>query len=450
MACILLALGVPLATSIVREHQNALFQDRVDDTAHFAALAESALPGPPPATLRTQLARYHQVYGISAALVGRDGRPWIATDGYPSDRSGDVRIALRQALAGRHSANAQTIWPWSGRTLTVAAPVMQSGDVVGAAVTVSSTRRMRTAVLHGWLVLCSAEAAAVLVCLMLAHLLASWMLRPIEALDAVTHTISTGRLDARVAAGGGPPELRRLGASFNEMVERVESVMERQRAFVADASHQLRNPLAAVMLRLEELAMTLPPGREEEVDGVRQEAHRLTRVLEDLLELALAEEGSATVEEIDLSVLVEERVAAWQIVADRRDIRVLPLWDGPVLGIADATGLGSAFDAVIDNALKFSPSGSVVSVEVAETGHGAEIRVIDQGAGLPPEELARIGDRFWRSPRHQNVDGSGLGLAVARTLLTAGGGGLHIDAGPDGGLMVTMTVAAERPPEVTA
>ncbi|HEV7933088.1 MAG TPA: HAMP domain-containing sensor histidine kinase [Actinomadura sp.] len=449
MACILLALGVPLATSILREHQNALFQDRVDDTSHFAALAESALPGPPPAALGAELTRYHQVYGISAAVVGRDGRPWIATDGYPGNRSSDVGVALRQAYAGRHSADAGTIWPWSHRTLTVTAPVMQSGDVVGAVVTVSPTGRMRTAVLYGWLLLCSAEAVALLACLMLAHVLATWMLRPIEALDAVTHTISTGRLGARVATAGGPPELRRLGTSFNEMVERVESAMERQRAFVADASHQLRNPLSAVMLRLEELAMTLPPGREEELDGVRQEAHRLTRVLEDILELALAEEGSATVEEIDLTVLIEERVAAWQVVADHRAIEVLRMWDGPVLGSADATGLGSAFDAVIDNALKFSPSGSAVRVEVSETGHGAEIRVTDQGAGLPPEELARIGDRFWRSPRHQNVDGSGLGLAVARTLLTAGGGRLDVTAGAGGGLVVTMTIAAEPPPVVT-
>jgi signal transduction histidine kinase len=446
MACILLALGLPLATSIVREHQNALFQDRVDDTAHFAALAESALPGPPPATLRTDLMRFQQVYGISSAVVDRDGRPWVVTPGYPGGRSPDVQVALRQAFAGRHSVDTGTIWPWSHRTLTVTAPVMQSGDVVGAVVTVSSTQRMRTAALHGWLLLCSAEAVSVLVCLLLAQALAAWVLRPVEALDAVTHTIATGHLDARVATASGPPEIRRLGESFNEMVGQVESAMERQRAFVADASHQLRNPLSAVMLRLEELAMTLPPGREDELQSVRQEAHRLTRVLDDLLDLALAEQGNATVEEIDLAVLVEDRLAAWQIVADHRDIKVERVWDGPVLGTADAIGLGSALDAVIDNALKFSPAGSVVRVEVAETGAGAEIRVADQGPGLLPEELDRIGDRFWRSSRHQNVDGSGLGLSVARTLLGAGGGSLDVTTGGSGGLVVTLAVAAERPP----
>jgi signal transduction histidine kinase len=450
MACILLALGVPLGSSIVREHQNALFHDRVDDTAYFAALAGNVLPGTSPATLRTELTRYEQVYGISSAVVDRNGRPWIATPGYPGSDAGDGPAALRQAFAGRHSVDPATIWPWSNRTLTVTAPVMQSGDVVGAVVTVSSTRRMRAAVVRGWLLLSAAEAVAVLVCLMLAHLLATWMLRPVEALDAVTHTIATGRLDARVAAATGPPELRRLTASFNEMAQQVEATMERQRAFVADASHQLRNPLSAVMLRLEDLAMTLPPGREEEIGRVRQEAQWLTRVLDDLLELAMAEQGGATVERLDLALLVEERLTAWQVVADRRGIDVVRRWGGPVRGIADATGLGSAFDAVIDNALKFSPAGSAVSVEIAETADAVEIRVTDEGPGLLPEELARIGDRFWRSPRHQNVDGSGLGLAVAGTLLAAGGGRLAVTPGANGGLVVTMTVSAERPSAVTA
>jgi signal transduction histidine kinase len=449
MACILLALGIPLGTSIVREQQNALFQDRVDDTAHFAALAGDALPGTL-STLRTEITRYQRVYGISAAVVGRDGGPWITTDGYPGNDSGDVPAALRQAFAGRHSVDTPTIWPWSDRTLTVSAPVVQSGDVVGAVVTVSSTRRMRSAVVHGWVLLCSAEVVALLLCLVLAFALARWMLRPVEALDAVTHTIATGRLDARVAAAGGPPEIRRLAASFNEMVGQVETAMERQRAFVADASHQLRNPLAAVMLRLEGLAMSLPPGREEEMQSVRQEAYRLTRVLDDLLDLALAEQGGATVERFDLAAIVEERVTAWSVVAELRDIQVQRMWDGPVRGIGDATGLGSAFDAVIDNALKFSPVGSVVQVEVSEVGDNVEVRVTDQGPGVLPEELARIGDRFWRSPRHQNVDGSGLGLAVARTLLNASGGRLEVTAGARGGLVVTMTIAAERPSAVTA
>ncbi|MFB9831218.1 sensor histidine kinase [Actinoallomurus acaciae] len=449
MVCILLALGVPLGTSIVRQHQDALFQDRLDDTVRFAALAGNAAQGIPTSTLNTELTRYQQVYGISAAVLDRNGRRLVATPGYAGNGSGDIPVVLRQAFAGRHSADPHLIWPWRDRPLAVAAPVMQSGDVVGAVVTVSPTQRMRAAVLHRWLALCGAAAVAVLLFLMLAHRLATWMLRPVRALDAATHTIATGRLDARATGASGPPELRRLTASFNGMAQKVEDTMERQRAFVADASHQLRNPLSAVMLRLEDLALALPPGREEEIQNLRQEARRLTAVLDDLLELALAEQREATAERFDVAALVEERVSAWQVVADQRDIAVMRDWGGPVWTVTDPTALGSAFDAVIDNALKFAPAGSVVSVTVTGAGDPVEIEVTDEGPGLPPEELARIGDRFWRSPRHQNVHGSGLGLAVARTLLAACGGRLDIATADGGGLAVTMAVPADHSPAVT-
>ncbi|MEV5709098.1 HAMP domain-containing sensor histidine kinase [Actinoallomurus sp. NPDC052274] len=439
--CSLLALGVPLATSIVRQHQDALFQDRLDDTTRFASIAAGAPLGAS-SDIGAELTRYHDVYGVAAAVVDRQHSTLVATAGYPGDDADDVRAGLRQAFAGRHSANSDTIWPWEHGPLVVTVPVTRNGDVVGAVVTVSPTGRMRAAVTGDWSVLAAVEAVAVLLFLALAHLLATWILRPVRALDAVTHTIATGRLDARVAGASGPPELRRLTTSFNEMVQKVEATMERQRAFVADASHQLRNPLSAVMLRLEGLALSLPPGSEEEIKDLRHEAERLTRVLDDLLELALAEEGGATVETIDLAVLVDERVTAWQVVADARAIEVRRRWAGPVLGAADPTGLGSAFDAVIDNALKFSPEGSAVTVELAEVGDDVEISVTDEGSGLPPEELARIGDRFWRSPGHQNVDGSGLGLSVARTLLEASGGRLEIAAADGAGLRVTMAVPA--------
>ncbi|MCO5972734.1 sensor histidine kinase [Actinoallomurus soli] len=438
--CSLLALGVPLATSIVRQHQDALFQDRLDDTSRFASIVAGEPLGTSPSEIGEEITRYHDVYGTAAAVVDRQRSILLDTPGYPGNDADGVRVGLRQAFAGRHSADTGTIWPWEDGPLVVAAPVTRNGDVVGAVVTVSPTGRMRAAVARDWALLAAAEAVAVLLFLALAHLVATWILRPVRALDAVTHTIATGRLDVRVPAATGPPELRRLTASFNEMVQKVEATMERQRAFVADASHQLRNPLSAVMLRLEGLALSLPPGSEEEIQDLRHEAERLTRVLDDLLELALAEEHGATVEAIDLAVLVDERVTAWQVVADRRAIEVRRRWTGPVLGAADPTGLGSAFDAVIDNALKFSPEGSAVTVELAEIGGDVEIRVTDEGSGLPPEELARIGDRFWRSPGHQNVDGSGLGLSVARTLLEASGGRLEIAAADGAGLRVTMAV----------
>ncbi len=111
---------------------------------------------------------------------------------------------------------------------------------------------------------------------------------------------------------------------------------------------------------------------------------------------------------------------------------------------ADPIGFGSALDAVLDNALKFSPAGSTVRVGLTITRDEVTASVTDAGPGLTEEELARVGDRFWRSSRHQNVDGSGLGLSIARTLLLAGGGSLGFASAEPNGLSVLLTVPRRK------
>ncbi len=138
---------------------------------------------------------------------------------------------------------------------------------------------MRSKILHGWVIIGAGEVAAMLLALGAALRLTGWVLRPVRVLDATTHDIATGRLKSRVAVAGGPPELRRLARSFNEMADNVEDVLEQQRAFVADASHQLRNPLSALLLRIELLALELPEDNEE-IASVRTEGKRLAEVLD--------------------------------------------------------------------------------------------------------------------------------------------------------------------------
>jgi signal transduction histidine kinase len=269
------------------------------------------------------------------------------------------------------------------------------------------------------------------------------VLRPVRVLDATTHDIATGRLKSRVAPAGGPPELQRLARSFNEMADNVESVLEQQRAFVADASHQLRNPLSALLLRIELLALELPEDNEE-IASVRTEGKRLTQVLDDLLDLALAEHAEADVRLTDVGALAAERVASWQPVAGSRGVRLAGNCP-PVTAWADPITLSSALDAVIDNAVKFTPEGESVEVTVASNGESSTIVVTDGGPGLGDEDLARIGDRFWRSAVHQNVKGSGLGLSISRALLAAGGGSIAYDHHEPHGLRVTVTVPRSGP-----
>jgi signal transduction histidine kinase len=251
-------------------------------------------------------------------------------------------------------------------------------------------------------------------------------------------------MKSRVAAAGGPPELRRLARSFNEMADNVEEVLDQQRAFVADASHQLRNPLSALLLRIELLGLELPDGHEE-IGKVREEGKRLASVLDDLLGLALAEHAEADLALTDIADLAAERVEAWLPVAVREGVELDYAGVAAATGWADPVALSSALDAVVDNALKFTPQGECVRVSTQVRGESVAVIVADGGPGLTDDEISRIGDRFWRSSRHQNIDGSGLGLSIARVLLGQGGGTISYAPGDPHGLRVTLTVPRTAP-----
>ncbi|MFE4414582.1 sensor histidine kinase [Streptomyces sp. NPDC056821] len=457
MAAVLLALGVPLAVSVAGAEQQKAVVDRIDDTARFAALAQFVTDGASGSrrtvpderleTLRRELGSYHGVYGIRAGVFYRTGVPMAnAPDDWSLPEFGEVRDAFDEALLSRRSHDPEQVWPWQRHRLVVASPVIRDGDVVAVVVTDSPTGQMRSRTLHGWLLVGTGEIAAMLLAVGAALRLTGWVLRPVRILDATTHDIATGRLKSRVAAAGGPPELQRLARSFNEMADNVEDVLEQQRAFVADASHQLRNPLSALLLRIELLALELPEDNKE-IASVRTEGKRLAQVLDDLLDLALAEHAEPDLKLIDIGELAAERVAAWAPAAAAKGVRLAG--DCPATtGWADPVALSSALDAVIDNAVKFTPGGESVEVTVSFHRDTSTIVVADHGPGLTDEEIARVGDRFWRSGRHQNINGSGLGLSISRALLAAGGGSIsyarHREEEPRG-LRVMVAVPRSVP-----
>ncbi|MHC5906040.1 sensor histidine kinase [Streptomyces sp. S6] len=448
MAAVLLAFGVPLAVSLAGAQQQKVVVDRIDDTARFAALAQfvtvtddaDTVAGERAETLERELDSYYEVYGIYAGVFLRgSGSMAVAPHDWKLGPKGaEVRDAFDEALSGRRSHDPAQVWPWDRNRLVVASPVIRDGDVVAVVVTDSPTGELRSRILHGWLVIGAGEVAALLLAIGAALRLTGWVLKPVGILDSTTHAIASGRLKSRVAASGGPPELRRLARSFNEMADTVEDVLEQQRAFVADASHQLRNPLAALLLRIELLAYELPEGNEE-IASVQNEGKRLAEVLDDLLDLALAEHSEADLRITDVGLIAAERVAAWAPTAEAKGV-VLSGECPATTAWADPIALSSALDAVIDNAVKFTPPGERVEVSVAVEGTTATVVVTDNGPGLTDEELARVGDRFWRSGRHQNIKGSGLGLSISRALLAAGGASISYGSHEPHGLAVTVRV----------
>jgi signal transduction histidine kinase len=464
MAGVLLALGVPLAASLAAAQQQRVVVDRIDDTTRFAALAQfvtarvgqksvvDSVDGERLHTLRTELARYQQLYGISAGVFYRDSAPMAAAPkSWQLPAEGELYDAYEWSLLGRRAHDPAQVWPWQHRRLAIASPIVRDGDVVAVVVTDSPTGALRSRILHQWMLLAAGELAAMVIAVLCAVRLTGWVLLPVATLDRVAHDIATGRMKSRVGAAGGPPELRRLIQSFNEMADNVEAVLDQQRAFVADASHQLRNPLSALLLRIELLGLELPEGHTE-AESVKEEGHRLAQVLDDLLGLALAEHSGSHLKATDIAAMARTRTAAWRPVADRAGVRMdfsAPPGDVAVTGWADPVALSSALDAVLDNAIKFTPAGDAVTVVVAVDGDSATVVVADSGPGLADEELSRIGDRFWRSARHQNVQGSGLGLSIAKVLLSQGGGAIAYGHHDPTGLKVTLTVPHTAPAVAT-
>jgi signal transduction histidine kinase len=441
MAVVLIALGVPLGISMASARTQQTFLDRLNDASRFVSVAQQRPADDDGTLLASQLARYEEVYGIAAAVLDRQGQVLVASRprlAVPSlGQRAEQRV--RAALTGRRSEPPGVIWPWSSAPLVVAEPVINGGDTVGAVITVSSADRARMDIAKSWVLLGMGELAALGVCVILARRLSRWILRPVHDLDVAAHEIATGQMTARVLRGTGPPELRRLAISFNEMAGNVQALVDRQRSFVADASHQLRNPLHALLLRLDSLSMRAPPEWMPEVDAAATEGRHLARMLEGLLELAAVEHGGIAPRQLDLVSIVEQRVDAWAEAFRTKQMNVRRLGcNAPVHALADCDAVSGALNVVIDNAVKFGPAGSTVTVAAYHDAEDAVVSVRDEGQGLAEEELVRVGERFWRSRRHQNIEGFGLGLAIARTLLQQCNGRLEIRPGLPRGLEVLL------------
>ncbi|MFI7440116.1 sensor histidine kinase [Nonomuraea indica] len=451
VAGLVAALGLPLAVAGADQASQELFISRADDTARFADVAEAALSTGRTRRLTADLLRYDELYDTPVMVVNSDGQVVASSREGMSPEQEGVRVPLLRGLAGRPPQRPHVLWPWDERPYVVVEPVVRDGRVLGAAVTITPTDRAREEVAARLAVLALGGLVALLVvALAVAVPVVRWVLRPVHELDEAAHAVGSGRHAAHVSDRTGPPELRRLAASFNAMADGVAAAVLKQRAFVAQASHQLRNPLTALRLRVENAESTvLDPHGREELRLALEEADRLGESVDALLQLARAEAAHEPPGPIDVAAAVRRRALAWRTAYDSS---ATPLTvDVPegltVTGVPDL--LDHALDALLDNALKF---GQGRPVEVTARRLGEEVRVVvrDGGPGLTGDELARAGDRFWRSPRHQNVPGTGLGLAITRTLAERSGGSMTLSAARPHGLEVILTLPVSGAPSDTS
>jgi signal transduction histidine kinase len=230
---------------------------------------------------------------------------------------------------------------------------------------------------------------------------------------------------------------------MNTMARRLDRLLSEQREFVADASHQLRTPLTALRLRLENLQNAADdPQDQEELGAALDETARLGSLVEGLLRLARAEEAGETAI-VDLAGLAADRVDTWSAMADAAGVALeLEAPGGKVDAVAVIGGGEQILDNLIDNAVGVSPEGTRILVRVTRGRVTHELSVEDQGPGLSDELKARALDRFWRADR--SLPGTGLGLPIAAALARASGGSLELCDAPQGGLTVVISLPAAR------
>jgi signal transduction histidine kinase len=439
------ALGVPLSVTVAEREMQEVYVDRLNDIGRFASLAETALSTGRTEALHQELTRYHDLYGIPVAVIDTSGTVLLGPAGaYQQAARSEPALPriVTAALAGARSEPSAEWAPWHDSALVVAEPVGRDSEVVGAVVTISDLSAARDRILVRWAQLAALGLLPLIALIAVAWPVSAWVLRPVRELDAATARISRGDLTTRADAEAGPVELRRLAGSFNTMMDAVENAVQRQRAFVSDASHQLRNPLTSLRLAVESLEPHLPAaGNGRQVYEVAVDELKAMQRMLNSLQASARMESMRTASPVDLDAVLATRVDRWRALTATAG-QTLAVDVPPGLRLLEPPGgLGSVLDELISNALRLSDARVVeVSARAVPAGAGdatgvVTVAVRDDGRGLDAAERTKALRRFWRSPRHQNVPGTGLGLAICADLVKAAGGELRLADGlprPDG------------------
>jgi len=349
-----------------------------------------------------------------------------------SSSTSDVTLTVSMAglLAG------DVVSHRSGERLTTAVPVHnEERGVLGVLQIDSSLAPMQTQLWERWLALIGVTIATLLLTLVITLWLAAQMTRPLAELRGVAEQMSEGRLDARVEIDDSVSELASLGTMFNHMAGRVETMIQEQRDFVANASHELRAPLAAMKLRAEILASQKVSDEQarEYASEINEEVSQLADLVGDLLQLSRAESGVFNPPQYPLSVTDELAICV-------RSARLRAAERGQQITVEFATHIPDAYIApsdlaimvgnLLDNAIKYSPQGGAIRLGAEWRDGHLEIVVSDNGMGIPPEDISRVNERFFRVDRAhtRSIPGSGLGLALVTAVARQYGGKLQISS----------------------
>ena len=280
------------------------------------------------------------------------------------------------------------------------------------------------------------------------------VLRPIGRITAVARDIQATDLSRRIELPGPDDELKQLGDTFDAMLARLDAAFAAQRQFVADASHELRNPLAIIRTNVD-VALADPRADPEDLRHtivvVKRASDRMARLVDDLLALARCQEPIVEHEPVDLGAAVTEASDDFVVPAAARNI-VLDRAIAPgVVVTGDRDALKRAVANLLENAVRLAPGGSRIRLATGSEGDQAWIAVADEGPGIAPEDQPHVFDRFWRADkaRSRADGGTGLGLAIVRQIAESHGGQVRLQSkvGVGSSFVIWLPVAASSSSE---
>ncbi|TWD48802.1 signal transduction histidine kinase [Arthrobacter sp. AG367] len=431
--------------SASRELTQELQINRAASLNRLAQVAFDAAGDGDTVRLQREMDTYSGLYG--EGIVVRVQQDILASGGLDAGRS-DVQDALSLARLNVSNTSLEPLEPFGSSSRVIFRPFGSASQVLGAVVLDVRAGTAQQKLRERWLAVGIAALALAAVLLVGAARVTGWVLRPVLRLDSAVHELErTGR--AGRLPDDGPPELRELSRSFTAMARTVSASMAAQRQLISDASHQLRNPVGALRLRLDLLQLELKTAREHDAaERALAELERVEEILDGVLKLAAAEHRAsegylrasgtpadhAAAQPVDPFPILQGELERAAPLAEQAGCRlVLAAAPQPAALVAcHPAELAQMAGELLNNAIKYAP-GATVTAAVRTEKDAVVVEISDDGPGLSESERASAATRFWRSPRHSSVPGTGLGMTIVGELAAANGARLVLaEAAPHG------------------
>lgn len=445
-----------ILTSAGRDLTQEIQLNRIASLNRLAQVAYDATVDGDTSVLQREMDTYSGLYGEGVLI--RMQQETLNSGSLDASRT-DVSEALARASLNLSDTTLAHIQPFGLGSEVMARSFGSANQVLGVVLLEVNLETARMKLRQQWLVVGLVAAAASGLLLYAATRVTGWVLRPVHRLaEAVTELKETGRSAQLPEAG--PPELRELSRSFTKMAETVSNSIESQRRLIADTSHELRNPIGALRLRVDLLMLELREEREMEAgSGVLAELERVEDILDGVLKLAVAEhravEDSAsrvsdgnpgtTVQLIDPQLVLGEEVARAQRAAELTGTTI-ELKEGPVPASrvrCSATELAQILGELLNNAIKYAP-GSAITASITSAEDQTSIEISDGGPGLTVAQRSTATTRFWRAPEHQSIRGTGMGMTIVDRLAAANGARLVLSENTPHGLCARIVFPGQH------